>query len=319
MNLKGLDLNLLVCLDTLLQEQHVTRAADRLGIGQSAMSVSLAKLRRIFNDPLLVRSAQGLVPTPRALLMAGRVAGLLEQADALLHGDGEFDAASAPHRFAITMTDYIELLFLPPLMKALQEEAPRIGLTIRSPEPMRLTQALASGQSDLAIGYIPKITAASRTRLLMRDRMVCIARADHPRIQGEISLKLYAEAAHIELMPAGNRTYSSLSDQPIETQNIARSVALSAPSFTVAPYVVATSDMLATVPERVARFFAQKLPLQVLEPPLELPGFAVSMYWHPRTNNSASHRWLRRLIIDMAEKLDHPASADAAGGLEQRE
>ena len=292
------DLQLLAALDVLVSEGHVSRAAEHLGLSQPAMSGMLARLRKTFDDPLLLRTAHGMVPTPRALEIANRSRALIEQAHALMAASRPFEPVKAERTFRIIATDYVLMVVLPAIQALLEAQAPGIGIDARPPNPKRVLELLGSGQIDLGIGYLPKPPKGLRTRLLFRETSVCIARRGHPTVRGKLTLAQYQAADHLRISPSGAGHYARMVEAALIDLRIRRSGELAVPNFLVAPAIVAKSNLLATVPQRVARSIAASLPLQVLEPPVPLPVLEVSLYWHERAHKDPLHRWMRNLVIE---------------------
>jgi len=297
------DLQLLAALDVLVAEGHVSRAAERLGLSQPAMSGLLARLRKTFDDPLLLRTARGMVPTPRALEIADQARALLEKAHALMQTARPFEPVKAERTFRIIATDYVLMVALPPIQALLEAQAPGIGIDARPPNPKRVLELLASGQIDLGIGYLLEPPRGLRTRLLFREPSVCIARRGHPTVRGKLSLAQYQTADHLRISPAGAGHYARMVETALIDLRIRRSGELTVPNFLVAPAIVARSNLLATVPQRIAKSFAGSLPLQVLEPPVSLPVLQVSLYWHERAHKDPLHRWMRNLVIEATREV----------------
>jgi DNA-binding transcriptional LysR family regulator len=291
------DLHLLAALEALVAEGHVSRAAERLGVSQPAMSALLARLRATFDDPLLLRTGRGMVPTPRATALAAQAGEVLERARALMSSAAPFEPVKAQRTFRIIATDYVLMVVMPGIQARLEAEAPGIGIDARPPNPRRVLDLLASGQIDLGIGYLLEPPRGLRTRLVFREPSVCIARKGHPAVRGRLTLAQYQAAKHVQISPAGAGQYARMVEAALVDLRIRRSGGLSLPNFLVAPAIVARTDLLATVPERVARTFAASLPLQVLEPPVPLPVLDVSLYWHERAHKDPLHRWMRNLMI----------------------
>ncbi|MBL8381446.1 MAG: LysR family transcriptional regulator [Burkholderiales bacterium] len=297
------DLQLIAALEALVAEGHVSRAAERMGLSQPAMSTLLGRLRRTFDDPLLLRTSRGMVPTPRALELAAQGGALLEQARMLMQGARAFEPVRAERTFRVIATDYVLSVMLPPLQALLEARAPGIGIDAQPPNPRRVQELLASGQVDLGIGYLIDPPKGLRTRLLFRESSVCIARRGHPAVRGRLGLAQYQAADHVRISPAGTGQYGRMVEAALLDLRIRRSAGLTVPNFLVAPAVVARSNLLATVPARIARTFAASLPLQVLEPPVPLPVLEVSLYWHERAHKDALHRWMRALVIEAAREV----------------
>ncbi|MBL8377682.1 MAG: LysR family transcriptional regulator [Burkholderiales bacterium] len=297
------DLQLLAALEVLVAEGNVSRAAERMGMSQPAMSGLLKRLRATFDDPLLLRTARGMVPTPRAVELAAKAGALIEQARALTGGARKIEPRREERVFRLIATDYVLMVVLPAIQARLEAEAPGIGLDARPPNPRRVLELLASGQIDLGVGYLVDPPAGLRTRLIFREASVCIARKGHPSVKGALTLAQYQQADHVRISPAGVGNYARLVETALVDLRIRRAGGIVVPNFLVAPAIVARSNLLATVPERVARTFAASLPLQILAPPVPLPVLDVSLYWHERAHKDGLHRWMRDLIIEAARRV----------------
>ncbi len=303
MDIRSVNLNLLVSFEALITERSVTRAAARLDVSQPAMSSALAKLRDVFQDPLLVRTSHGMAPTARALDLAEPIRMLLREIDTVLQMTGVFEPTTSRRTFRLQGTDYVESVLLPPLMEQIRGVGRDIKVIYRPPDPKHLAQSLEDGELDMGIGYIPAPGPRLRTRLVFRDRFVCIARRDHPALQGALTLAQFADLPHVQVLPQDSEMYATTLDEALSTQNIVRNVVLWEPSFLNIPHMVAQSDLVSTIPLGVARRQVEFLPIQILEPPLPLPGIDVRMFWADRAMHDSGHQWLRSLISDLGQRL----------------
>ncbi len=296
MNLASLDLNLLLAFEALAEERSVTRAAKRVGLSQPAMSNALARLRAALGDPLFVRAARGIQPTPRAQQLAGPVRAALAQLRAALDQKPAFDPASSSRSFTIATTDYGEFLLMGPLARLVSAEAAGVTLVVRRLERIFVPpeQELQAGALDAAIGFFPDSTALrpdTYARALAEERNVCIARRGHPRIRQRLTLEQYAAAGHAGIFYASEGP--GLVDNLLAARNLRRRLVVQAPHFVTVPYIVAASDLVATLPERLALAFRRHLPLSVFNLPLPLPTFTLRLVWHQRTHDDPAHQWLR--------------------------
>jgi DNA-binding transcriptional LysR family regulator len=300
-HLESVDLNLLVALDALLGERNVTRAATRIGVTQSAMSHSLARLRALTGDELLVRGREGMLPTVRAEALARPVRQALDDIARALAPPVPFDPATARARVVIGTSDYGELVLLPRIVARLARDAPGFDLRVVTlPEP--LAEPLAAGTIDLAIAPVrpgderPGIYA----KRLFDERFVCVVRKGHPLARKKLTLARYASTPHALIAPRGRE--GGFVDDALAALGMSRRVAVAVPHFLIAPHVVAASDLLLTLARRVADVLAGPLGLAVLTPPPELglEGFTMSAAWHERTHGDAAHRWLRQVVVDEA-------------------
>jgi DNA-binding transcriptional LysR family regulator len=296
--LRTLDLNLLVALDALLSERSVTQAAARLVITQSAMSRTLKRLRDLFHDPLLVRTAKGMLPTPRAESLIQPLRRVLTEIEQVFM-QPEFDPATAKRMFSISTNDPFYSVLLPSLFSHLSSQAPGIDLVIRT--PTRDTQhRLATGELDLAISpYVVDHVGFYQQRLF-DERYVCVIRADHPLIGETLSLEEFVQLGHILI---GQENSVGVIDRLLAERHLARRIVLRLPTFLGAPLIAARSNLILTLPERLARSFSSMLPLRLLDPPFALARFSVKQIWHERNHQEPGHIWLRNLILNAAQ---HP-------------
>ena len=299
MNIRKLDLRLLACLDALVTERNVTRAASRVHLSQPAMSSALKRLRDIFQDPLLTRTPRGLVPTPQGMELAQSARAILHGVEAMASAKRRFDPGTSERTFHVAMTDYSEFVLLPRLVQRLQADAPNINLAV-TPLDRRIhaDELLADADIDLAISNFPLVSGRLRTRELFRERFVCLTSKDNKRIGKRLTLAKFTELAHAFISPHGGGFYGA-TDDALSAVHRARRIAVSIPHFLVAPFVVANSDLVIVMAERVARHFAATLPLRLLEPPVHIEGFAVSQRWHERSDHDAGMVWLRARIMEL--------------------
>lgn len=307
-NLKGADLNLLVAFDALMRECHVTRAAYRLEVSQSSMSLALSKLRVMFHDPLLIKTPKGMIPTERARSLMPQVEEILRSMDRLIHEQQPFDPASAHASVTMIVIDYIDFVVMQHLMDELQCQAPNVSLSIVGPNPRRLAEVMSSGEIDMALTYFPTPPDNVRTRPLFSDRLVGIARADHALFERPLSLEAYCQYSHVAVKPAdGADMYNALIDSAMRNVGQQRRIVLSKPTFMGVPFLIAQTDLIATLPERIAQKFLDLAPIRIFEPPLTLAPINVVLMWHDRTHNSPLHRWLRDTIAEVcATRISRP-------------
>jgi len=291
--LAGIDLNLMTSLDALLETQSVTLAARQLGRTQPAVSHALRRLRELLGDPLLVRSAQGMRPTPRALELRPAVRAALAAAEVVLQAAPPFDPATADRAFAISVVDQAAFQLLPTLAARLVDEAPHVRIEVRPSLEDRITEAL-SGALDLAVGVFRDAPAAVRTEPLWREEFVCVVRRASPAARGPFDLDRYLALRHLLVAPRG--APGSPIDETLARRGRRRNVVLTVPHFLVAPQIVATTDLVWTAPIGLAGRFATQLPLTIRQPPLVVAGFGVSMRWHVRLDRDPGLAWLRRML-----------------------
>ncbi len=299
-NLARLDLNLLVALDALLSERSVTRAAERVGLGQSAMSHNLSRLRALFGDELLTRGPQGMRPTPRALALAEPVRAALAQIQALLSRDGAFDPRTAERTFRIGLSDSTEVLLVPALLAGLCETAPGVHLRLHNIDPSRLADDLDADRLDLAVGMATFAggQAHHKRRLLLTETYLCMFNAARTGVSAPITLEDYVRLPHVltSLRP-GER---GVVDDALAPLGLKRTVVLTTPRFLAVPFLVARAPVVVTMHARLARLFAAELGLSLSPPPVALPDVDVSLIWHASFDHDPAHAWLRGEFVRLA-------------------
>ena len=297
MNVQDIDLNLLRVFDAVLRERGVTPAAVRLGLTQPAVSNALARLRALFGDALFVRTPAGMDATPFARGVAEPVRqalALLESA--LAHGPG-FEPAASTRAFRFYMSDLGQVEFLPPLVERVQRVAPGVRLEAVAFDLEHIGDALGSGALDLAVGFLPALGPPVERHALFRDPYVCLMRADHPAIGKKLTMKKFLEASHVLVTYRGGG--HRVIEETLERSGVARRIALRVPHFTVVPMVLARTDLILTLPARVARVYERQGRFKSLPPPVPMPAAEVAVHWHERFEADPGNRWLRDQIIDL--------------------
>ena len=297
MNVRDLDLNLLRVFDAVLRERGVTPAATRLGLTQPAVSNALARLRALFGDALFVRTPAGMDATPFARGVAEPVRqalALLESA--LAHGPG-FEPASSTRAFRFYMSDLGQVEFLPPLVERVQRAAPGVRLEAVAADLEHIGDALGTGALDLAVGFLPSLGPPVARRALFRDPYVCLMRAGHPAGAKKLTMKRFAEAAHVLVTYRGGG--HRVIEEALERSGVARRIALRVPHFTVVPMVLARTDLILTLPARVARVYERQGGFKSLPPPVAMPPAEVAVHWHERFEADPGNRWLRDQVIEL--------------------
>jgi len=295
MNVHDLDLNLLRVFDAVLHEGSVTAAAARLELTQPAVSNALGRLRALLGDPLFMRTANGMEATPFARGVAEPVRQALALLEtALAHGPG-FDPATATRAFRFYMSDLGQVEFLPPLVERVQRAAPGVRLEAVAVDLEELADALGSGALDIVVGFLPGLGPPIARRALFRDPYLCLMRADHP-IQ-RLTKKAFLEASHVLVTyrAGGHRVI----EEALERAGVARRIALRVPHFTVVPMVLERTDLILTLPARVARVYERRGRFKVLPPPVTIPQAEVSVYWHERFAADPGNGWLRQQVVQL--------------------
>ena len=289
------DLNLLIALNVLLEERSVTRAADRLGLTQSAVSRILGRLRTTFNDPLFVRTHRGLTPTQRALDLAGRLREHVAALEAMLLEPSAFYPADARRTFRIAAIDYVQVTLLAPLLQRLDSAAPGLDFEIRHAS-VEAERDLESGVLDLLIRPQQASGIGVVWTPLYQEHYTCLVWKVHPA--QSLTLAAFAAMAHVLVAP--RERPGGIVDQVLEENVLSRRVAVQASTFLLMPYLLAGTQRIATIPRRMARELTRLHPLKVLEPPVEIPGFTMCQAWHEIHRNDPGHRWLRERVLEAA-------------------
>jgi DNA-binding transcriptional LysR family regulator len=303
MKLRKVDLNLLLAFDALLRERHVTRAAERLDVSQSSMSVSLAKLRDLFADELLTRSGGSLVPTERALILWPRVQDCVRTMERVFEPAERFEPSSATDTFRLIVIDYIDVLLMPSLMAKVREQAPGVRVDVLQPNPHHFGEMLGAGDLDLALSYFPNPPDYLKSRRLFSDRFVALCATGHRALHQPLEVTEFCDLPHVTIEPDAAQIYNMQIDAALDAFGVKRCVRMVKPSFLALPFVVETSDLVACVPTRLARRMTAMAKVEVFDIPLDMPLFEVRMLWHPRTVNSPAHEWLRGLVVECAKRL----------------
>lgn len=302
-----LDLNLLVALNVLLEEQSVTRAADRLALTQPTVSGMLARLRKLFGDPLFVRTQRGILPTPRAAALAPKLKQWLAEASALIV-DERFEPATTDLTARLSANDYIQSTLIVPFIQRLRREAPNARLAVRSSALTDIPAMLANGELDLCVTTTPDIPSADLlSRKLYEERYIGVVRNAHPlKSRKRITLEQFCKYPHVVVSPSEGR-FTGPTDRALARTGRRRTVVLSTPGFLILPEVLQTDNLIAVVPERVLR--GRMSGLRTFVPPVAVPGFDVVLLWHPRLHHDSAHRWLRELMAMTAQGLKGTPSA----------
>jgi DNA-binding transcriptional LysR family regulator len=304
-NLGRIDLNLLVHLDALLTERSVTRAAARVGIGQSAMSHNLARLRELLGDELLTRGSDGMRLTPRAVTLLEPVRTMLAQVEALVSRDQAFDPATAVRTFRFGLPDSMEVLIMPALLARMREVAPGIHLRLYNFDASRLFDDLDADEMDLAIGYgtLQQGQFHHKRRKLFTETWLCMFNAEKTGIAPPISLDDYVRLPHVLTSLRPGRNVRGIVDEALDKLGLHRSVALTTPRFLTVPSLVARAPVIVTMQARLARLFAAELGLSLSPPPVELSEVTVSLLWHASYDHDPGHTWLREVVTRLAAEL----------------
>jgi len=302
-DIRKLDLNLLVLLDVLLSEASVTRAAKRVYLSQPAMSAALNRLRAVFDDPLLVRTRGGMEPTQRARELIGPVRSALASIRSVIEPPGALSARNLDRTFAIAATEYVSFLLMPPLVKELRQSAPDVALTIHRVDLVNPFEPLRLGSVDLVIGAHLNATASIHRSDLFSDTYVCIARKDHPRIKGRLTYaELLGTPQLIVQGQAGGMTGAV--ENVFRQRGLSRKPVITLPDYLAVPHIIMGTDLIMNVPERVAIALKKQFALQIVKHPFRRERFNVSQFWHQRSDADPVHRWLRDAMERVSMQIE---------------
>ncbi|MNO82338.1 HTH-type transcriptional regulator SyrM 1 [compost metagenome] len=298
MNLSKVDLNLFIVFDAIYTEANLTRAGQIVGITQPAVSNALARLRETFNDPLFVRTAQGMVPTPMAQNIIGPVRSALQQLRVSVQESRTFSPAQANKTYRISMTDLTEEVILPPLFQRLRRQAPNVHIESFLARRREMTTELAAGRLDFAVDAPLNTDPQVRHVKLLEDRYVCAMRQGHPMAKARISLDEYMSLTHIHI--STRRSGLGYTDLALGKMGLQRKVALRSQHYLMASMVVQQTDMAMTVPER----FARQHNLHYTDLPIkDVPRLETHLYWHESTDRDPANRWMREQIIELCQQI----------------
>ena len=295
-----LDTYLLRVLVTLLAERNLTRVATRMNQTQPAISAALRKLRLVFKDELLVRSGNAMVPTPRGLevLDSARIA--LSSIDRLFTSGEKFEPFTTQHLFKIGCPDYLSTVFLAGVSKELRRQAPQARLMVHPLGPgYDFEHALANGELDLVIGNWPEPPEHLHMAPLLEDDIVCLMDIHHPLAHTEMSRDQYLHAPHIVPLPYSS-THRGVIDKHLAGLRVTRNARVIVPFFSMAPHLLAGTDLIFTISRHFAEHFAAFLPLKVVACPIDFPRMRFYQIWHSRTQGSDAQQWLRNVLKEVA-------------------
>lgn len=311
MNIGRIDLNLLVYLDALLRERNVTKAANQLGISQPALSNGLRRLRDLFDDPLLVRTSEGMIPTERAEQLQPVIRDVLSKVDMAVQPQADFDAANEEHLFRIMASDYAESTLFPHLLQRLRREAPGIILDILTPSDVSFLD-VERGKVDMVINRFETMPQSFHQKGIWKDHFACLTSIDNPILKN-FTLETYMDAQHVWVSKTGMGIGVGM--DPHDVQHLGwvdeslcnigkqRRITVFTRHYQAAMLLAEQNDLLVTLPSRAAKLQRDNPRVAILKPPFEIPPFELKMAWSPLVQHNPAHRWMRRFIIDVANSL----------------
>ena len=297
MDLRDLDLNLLVVFSQLLQDRSVSVAAEKLGLTQPAVSNALKRLRSVLKDDLFLRTSRGMEPTPYALHLSEPVIYALNALQTAFTTRDSFDPQTSTRKFQLAMTDIGEMYFIPPLMAALSSLAPQVQISTVRPHAGNLREDMEAGTVDLALGLLPHLQAGFFQRRLFRHRYVCVFRKGHPLAKSPMTLAQFSALEHVGVVAAN--TGHGVVDGLLDRAGVRRHIRLTLPHFIAVGHVLQTSDLIATLPERFAARCEVPYGLVTSPHPVRLPDIAINLFWHAKFNRDPANMWMRQLFVEL--------------------
>jgi DNA-binding transcriptional LysR family regulator len=294
------DVRLLRMFELIYSTRSVTRAAERLGQKQPTLSIWLGRLRRQLGDPLFVRTATGMQPTPRADALIVTAREVLQSLRQFASEPAALDPAASTRQFRICMADSSHLCLLPQLLARVRQVAPQVRM-VAAHIDWHTAAALESGEADLALGFVPWLESGFSQQALFAQDWVCLANARHPRIDCSLNLRAYKAEAHVAV--TGGTGAQMLLDG-MQQLGVQRRVVLELPGFLGLSGIVSGSDLIATLPRQIGETLAQMAAVQVLDCPLKLPSFTIKQHWHARYSQDPGNRWLRGVVAGLFLRSD---------------
>ena len=301
LNLKNFDLNLLRVLDMLLREQNVSRAAERLALSQPPVSNSLARLRLLFDDPLLVRIGRHMQPTPRALALEGPIRAALQQIEQTLSAGEAFEPHLSQQQIRIAVTDFVEQLCMPPLLVRLQERAPNLRIDIAHLAPTLPADALDRGELDMVLGRFEDVPARFTRRSWHSETLRIALRTGHPLAEAGLDLNTFLRLRHIWVHGGQTR---GMVDQWLGKQGLTRQIVYTTPNYLQAAHLAACSDLCVVLPTQLANQFARLLPLQLFDLPFNVGSFHLELVYVAQRQRDPALAWMVEQIL--AVRPDSP-------------
>lgn len=300
MDIRSLDLNLLVVFDAMLEHQNVTKAGDSIKLSQPAMSAAVSRLRELFDDPLFVRTRQGMAPTPKAQALSPSVRQVVQTIRGDILQSKEFNPLLSDRTFTLVTPDIAEVNFLPRLISELAKKSPHINLRTLAMPREAAAQSLESATAEMAIGYFPDLHKAGFfQQKLITNSHVCLVRMNHPTIGSKITSAQFLQAAHAVVKPDGRE---HLFERFLQGKGIKRRVVVELSHFMSLLPIIETSNLLATVPKDLAEFFVQHGNVRYIPTPMKSPVIDVHLFWHQRFHKEHAHIWLRQVIHQLFNK-----------------
>ncbi|MDB2385761.1 LysR family transcriptional regulator [Shewanella sp.] len=311
MNISRIDLNLLVYLDVLLRERNVTKAADQLGISQPAMSNGLKRLRVLFDDPLLIRTSQGMTPTQRAQALQPTISELIIGLEKVVQPRAEFNAAASEQVFRVMASDYAESTLIPPLIAKLRTQAPNVILDIMTPSDVSFSD-VEQGRVDMVINRFDSIPQSFHQKVLWSDDFSCLISKTNP-VLANFSLASYLDAQHVWVSKTGMGVGVGMDpadvqrlgwvDEALTRIGVQRRITVFTRHYQAACLLAEQQDLIATIPSKMARQYVHNERVSIVAPPFIIQPIALTMAWSPLLQHNPAHKWMRQLITETADSF----------------
>jgi DNA-binding transcriptional LysR family regulator len=296
-NLRDIDLNLLVVFQELFRERRVSPAAERLQLSQSALSNALTRLRRTFGDDLFVRTPLGMQPTPLAQQISASVFSALNQVTKALNYHERFNPTASKRHFVIAMRDVGEVHMIPILVQVCARLAPHVQIATSRFDKAELKTEMEAGRIDLAVGAYHDMPNGFHRRRLFKQDHVTMFRKGHVLGRIKVTLRDFLSAQHL-FVSASGYPYEKV-NQRLQRAGVQARAAFTVSHFTAVPYIISSTNLVVTVPQKFAEGSAALLGLQFIRPPILLPSMQTNIFWHHRFNHDEGNQWLRGLIFDL--------------------
>lgn len=297
MHMENLELLQLRLLEAIFERGSVSSAADAVGLSQSAASHSLARLRALLGDPLFVRTSGGMAPTPYGERVCAAARSALITLREALRSGRDFDPRQSGRTFRLYLNDVGEMVMLPRLLSYLRHNAPGISVRVSALPEMQPGALLESGEVDLAVGHITTLTTGFHQRVLFPEHYVCAAALDNPHFREGMTLEAFSLAQHAVTELGGMAHW--VVDRELARYKVVRRIGLTVPDFMVLPFVISSSDLVLTMPKRLADQFAGVASLRLMPPPVPIPTFEICMFWHERVHHDPANAWLRQTVVQL--------------------
>lgn len=302
MNIRDIDLNLLVILRELILEKNTVKVGQKVGLSQPAVSHALNRLRDIFGDPLMVRASRGLVPTRKAQELEGPINTFLKDVESLLSIGEKFDPRTSKLTFRIATTDYMEQLLLPGILAIVEKEAPHCTVITRPTHGSLPKMELEEGTIDLAIaGFYSDLPENFYKQNILQDEFVCVARKGHELFKGQLTIKKFAQAQHLLISMDGDM--KSRAQAKLKKHGLEQKFTAGVSSFNSSGWILPATDLVLTCPKKLAVSFKKYMPIEIKELPFELDKISIVQVWHERNHRDEAHIWLREMVKKVCADL----------------